>query len=553
MRKFLVLILAFMIAISLFAGCSQKPVDSQDSTKKVEKTDAKEETKPEEPKGPAPGVYPIEGGYEFDYWVEMSNNAAPHYENFGETPFYKKVFENTGVKLNFQHPPIGPNQAKEALNLLIASGDYPDIMEYNWVDNYPGGPAKAMNDGFMLDLTDKIPTYAPALYAYLQSLPQVDRLVKTDEGQRYCFPFMRDVSESDALLVFFGPIIRQNFLDELDMDVPETMDDWYNMLTAFKNDLGVETPLTYQWWMRNSAHNFISAYGVINDFYLDEGEIKFGPVEPEFKDYLVEFNKWFEEGLIDPDIATVDKSQVTAKITGGTCGATLGYTASRLGSWTQSMKEKDPSFKLIGAPHPVLNKGDVPMYGQKDLPFRGLSAIITDKCQDPEVAMIFMDYLYTEEGHMLVNFGIEGESYEWVDDYPTYTDLIMEHPEGWPVNEAMGAYNRANSSGPFVQDVRYFINNYVRSDYQLEAVDIWSKTDVDKHQLPPLSPTPEESEEYAAIMSDINTYRDEMLLKYIFGQESLDTFDDYVTNIKKMGLDRAIELRQAALDRFNAR
>lgn len=71
--------------------------------------------------------------------------------------------------------------------------------------------------------------------------------------------------------------------------------------------------------------------------------------------------------------------------------------------------------------------------------------------------------------------------------------------------------------------------------------------------MPPVTPTSEESREYSAIMNEINTYRDEMVLKFIFGTESLDNFDTYVKNIENMGLDRALEIQRAALERYNAR
>lgn len=71
--------------------------------------------------------------------------------------------------------------------------------------------------------------------------------------------------------------------------------------------------------------------------------------------------------------------------------------------------------------------------------------------------------------------------------------------------------------------------------------------------MPPVTPTSEESKEYSIIMNEINTYRDEMVLKFIFGTESLDNFDTYVKNIESMGLDRALEIQNAALERYNAR
>ena len=62
--------------------------------------------------------------------------------------------------------------------------------------------------------------------------------------------------------------------------------------------------------------------------------------------------------------------------------------------------------------------------------------------------------------------------------------------------------------------------------------------------------TEEEVAEYNSIMTDIQTYVDEYKLKFILGTESLDNFPQFVENIKNMGIERAIEIRQAEYDRY---
>ena len=57
----------------------------------------------------------------------------------------------------------------------------------------------------------------------------------------------------------------------------------------------------------------------------------------------------------------------------------------------------------------------------------------------------------------------------------------------------------------------------------------------------------------ASIMNDIGTYQEEMMLKFIMGVESLDKFDEYIQEIKRMGIDRAIEINQSALNRYKNR
>ena len=71
--------------------------------------------------------------------------------------------------------------------------------------------------------------------------------------------------------------------------------------------------------------------------------------------------------------------------------------------------------------------------------------------------------------------------------------------------------------------------------------------------MPPVTPAAEDSQRYASIMNEVNTYVSEKFVKFVMGQESLDNFDAYVEQIKKMNIEEAVKIQQAALDRYNKR
>ena len=68
-----------------------------------------------------------------------------------------------------------------------------------------------------------------------------------------------------------------------------------------------------------------------------------------------------------------------------------------------------------------------------------------------------------------------------------------------------------------------------------------------------MSYTPEEREVINAKYTEISTFKDEMFDKFIYGNESLDKFDDFVAKINKMGLNDVIKVQQAAYDRYMKR
>ncbi|WP_019424548.1 extracellular solute-binding protein [Paenibacillus sp. OSY-SE] len=479
------------------------------------------------------------------YWASMGN-AGTVMKSFSEMGAYKELEKRTGTKVEFQHPPSG--QEADQFNLMLASGKLPDVIEYSW-GGVAKGPDQAIKEKRILRLNELIEKYAPNLSKVLADRPDLKKLVTTDEGNIYVFPFLRPEQE---LLTFMGPTIRQDWLDKLGLQVPTTIEEWEKMLIAFRdgdpNGNGKKDEIPFL--LRDINVAFVGAYGITDGFYREGEVIKYGPIQPQYKDYVTMLNRWYKEGLLDKDYATTDGKLQDAKMTGNLLGSLVTYNGSGVGRYMNLMKEKDPSFKLVGAPYPTAIPGQKAL-GQADSPFAGVGAAVSASASNPEEIVKWMDYKYGEEGHILFNFGVEGESYKMENGYPKYTDEIMNNPDGLPVAQAMAKYMPVNWSGPFVQDKRY-IEQYIELPEQKEAMKNWLDADRSK-LLPSLTPTSEESSSYASIMADINTYKAEMFDKFIMGAEPIDNFDKFVETIKSMGIEDAIKVQQAALDRFNKR
>ena len=536
-RKCALLMAAAMAATSL-AGCGGSGGSQTAETTKAPETTAAGETAGTVETS-AEFTYPMAAGDKLQYWCDLTTTVSANYANLGDTPFGQGWQKNTGVEIEFLHPPTG--QQKEQFSLILADGNLPDLMEYNWTVDYPGGPEKAIKDGVIIPLNDVIDQYCPNLKKYLEENPDIDRMIKTDEGHYYVFPFIRG---DENLMNTIGLMVRKDWLDELGMEVPTTIDEWHDVLTAFKNEKGCTAPYSFEYTNNQylGADPFVAAFGTNRSFYLgSDGKVHFGATEPGFKDYLATMQQWYSEGLIDPDLATLKNDQVSAKMTNGQAGASMGQAGSRMGTWTTAARTTIPEFTLVPAPVPTLVKGERAEMGYIENPFSGRASVaITTSCKDVERAARLMDWAYGEEGHM------------YFDGYPTYTDEILKNPKGLPVSQAMSAYIRGNYNGPFVQDVRY-LEQYYTLDEQRQTPIVWGECNGAAHTMPPITPTSDESKEFSTIMNEINTYRDEMILKFIFGTESIDNFDTYVKNIDNMGLARALEIENAALDRYNSR
>jgi putative aldouronate transport system substrate-binding protein len=479
------------------------------------------------------------------YWVELYASSTD--VNFGDTPFANALEKETGIQVKYIHPTAG--QVDEQFNIMLASNELPDIIERNWY-HLPGGPQKAIDDNYIISLNDVIGNHAPNLKALLASWTELDKMVKTDSNNYYVFPFVRG---DDMLKTYAGLMLRKDWLDELGLSVPETIDEWYEALTAFKEKKNAAAPFSFLENTNNMTAAISGAYGVKKDFFVENGTVKFGPVEEGYRDYLTTMNKWYNEKLLDNNFAAIDSKTLEANILSGRTGACIGTTGGNLGKWIAPGKENDPGFDLVAAFYPTLNKGDMPRFKQMDWTYSVAgAAAITTACKDVKLAAKLLDYGYSEAGRKLCNYGIEGESYNMIDGYPTYTDLITQNPEGLSMSSILARYARAGSGGPFVQEKEY-MEQYSALPQQRDALNKWVKADAAQYLMPPVSFQSEESGQMANIMSEVNTYIDEMFIKFVIGTEPIEKFDQYVQQVKKLKIDRAIAIQQDALDRYNKR
>ena len=496
------------------------------------------------------GTYPMDTDVELSYWLGLTPNVAAYASSMNDIEFAKYMQEETGVKIKYVHPPAG--QETEKFNLMVASQDLADIVESDW-PGYKGGPSKAIKDKTILPLNEALDKgVSPNLKKFHEENPEIAAQIQTDDGEFYMYPF---VTKDSILQTAMGFMVREDLLKKTGLDKPETIEDWEKMLAAFK-DMGIKAPITLK--LKNaelrSMSAFMGAYGIKSEFYLEGDTVKYGQYEKAYGDWVKMMKKWYDNGWLDSEFTDEDAKRIDALVINGNAGAMGGWNGSVFGKWISAMKTSNPEAKLTPVPYVAQKRGETPLIGHKQLPARGTGAAITSKCKNVEIAVRYLDYGFSEKGHMTYNFGREGVSYEMKDGIPTYTDIITDPDKngGLSTSQAMSKYIRACYNGLFVQDADYIMQMYTTPQQQ-EAMPIWANTQTEKFMMPLVTMTEEENKEYTNIMTDIDVYREEMLFKFVTGQEPIENLNQYFEKLKSMNIERAIQIQQAAYDRYKKR
>jgi len=549
MKKIIPLLLLLTIIFSIAAGCAKQEgtTPTPSGTQKPGTTTGQPGEEPAESAKPGEVKLPlVDDRVEFDIW-SMAFDSGTGLEDANGSDAYQKLEQLTNVHINWQHPSQADTITQ--FNLIVQSQDFPDCFQ-NYVSMYIGGLDKYIDDEIIIDVTELVKSYAPN-YNYVRSAPDVVKGTVTDSGRMPgLFGIKKTLQPS-----WMGPVTRADWLKELGIESPVTMDDYHDMLVKFRDEKNCEVPISVN---NTGLFQLVSqAWGLGVGFYHVDGVVKFGPIEPEFKEYLALMKKWYDEGLIEKDFYTVNGSRAYD----------TSYTLTgRVGVWNVAynfmqtnlmLSAEDPTYDLAAIPCPVFNKGDIREIGletyiQVDR-FQGNIAAITTQCKDPVTLVRWFDYLFTEEGGILGSYGIENLSFVFNEEgKPEFTELVYNNPDGLAAFTAMNRYAMSPNQVMLYDWERELLPNMYPQ--ALEAPRIWDANYEDKRTLPSMmSITSEESQEYASIMNDVNTLINETIVTFIIGSKSLDEFDDFVNTVKALRIDDAIAIQQAALDRYNNR
>lgn len=497
------------------------------------------------------------GSVEFTYATNDNYYTPRSYAQ--NLPVWKEIEKRTGIKIKWDVT-ADWEQYSTAMGTRLAAGrSLPDMLRL------PDGwdPVRAGGEGLVVALNDHInEKTAPNLAKYLDDFPDIRRLITAPDGNIYSLPSdVKDAAFSDP----FGLLIRQDWLEKLSLAEPETLDDWYHVLKAFKtkdpggNGKKDEVPLVAGNSPQSAVLMFGNAFGLHLGYsggrYVDDkGKFHDEWTDSRTRDLLVWLNKLYKEGLIDPQYYQSDIDMAVQKVTRNVAGAGIDFTnrAVQYNRAQQHAGQTEANWVITKPPKSDLIKEPYyEMYG----PVSTWSSVTKD-CKHPDLAVTWLDYIFaSDEGNTLVTYGLEGETYTvGKGGRLQFTKWVSDNPKGLDPNSALRYYG-AQPNTPWIRastgPLSEFAWDVTRTDPKwLKSAEKAAPYMVPAY--PPILATVKESKDLAALTADMNTYRDETLLKFVLGQKPINkaSWDEYVSTMDGMGLSKVIAIQQQQYDRY---
>lgn len=527
--KFIWAVLAIAILTSMISACTIQNTGSSEATTTAKGTTSSAGTSSEKViENFKPTGYPIVS--EKITLKVMGKHNVGMLDNWNDIAFFKYMEEITNIHLEFDV--LVDEAFEQKRSLAFASGDLPDLFfkcAFKMADEQKYG-----SQGLIVPLNDLIDEYAPSIKECFEKYPLTLQETQHLSGDIYSLPYIGQQSSYPAYF------INEKWIKDLGMTMPDNLDDYYKVLKAFKeNDLNGngeldEIPMTGavtntdQTSLLDFVQNFglLFGSGAAARFFVDDGVVKYSPVQPEYKQAMIYLNRLFEEDLLDNNIFTQDNAQVKAKGQAhqiGVVNCWAGYT--RVGN------DLDHEYVAL---EPFEANGKKVWHGNTGIG-RGYCAI-TNKNKYPEATIRWLDYLYTEEGSILAKAGKEGVDWDWNDDGTWLPKLN----EGETEVQWNGRVNLINGG-----EAPYLYNTKFAMKYKLLPIDIhyWESRDrLDKYAIvpfPTVYPDEEQIKEISTLSADIDPYVVQMLARFVTGDADPEKdWDGYVNTLNKMNLGR---------------
>lgn len=553
-----------LCALMSFPACSAHSAESTGQTSNESTTASTKADKPEESGS--------KGGEKttLKFWAVKEDTV----EDMNTNEYIKWVEEECNVDIEFEQ--ASSAEPLQKLNLSLASGSYPDV--YYAGNRVMSGMIlnstlmKYGGAGIFLPLNDMIEQYGVNTQKLLNDVDYIKTAITMPDGNIYALPSYSEIYHCRYSNKLW---IDQTWLDNLQLKMPTTTDEYYEVLKKFKEedangngDPNDEIPLAgcIDGWYSDPSLFLMNAF-IYEDagqrLMIEDGKIVSTANKEEYRDGLRYVNKLYSEGLLYSE--------------------SYSQTAEQMKSMT-SMSPNIVGSLTVGAPMGVMDGNSelykncvtvAPLAGPKGVRFasyfgygdlRPGAYIITSSCKNPDVAFQLADFMYSDEASVRLRQGVR--DVDWRDAKEgemTFDGKSAQYSRLTPlITNGAAQNNNMGNTGLFQETNDSFIGAWavgegfdIRSMDGIEQLLMEQTVPYDGFEpektVPPMIFTDEENSEVSIIETEVVKLIKEQRALFIMGQKNLDSdWESYVSALDQLGLPRMIEIYNTAYTRMNS-
>lgn len=482
------------------------------------------------------------------YFTAEYNNYSKE-SQYTDWPVLKEIEKRTNTKITWEM--YARDVYDTTVQTILASGsNLPDII---W--QVQGADNLLLND-VTIDLAPYIKGgKAPNLKKLFEDYPEAASFNSMDDGRISSVPYMIDDVKDNA----FSISMKKSWLDALQLQVPTTIDEFTNVLTAFRdkdpNGNGKKDEIPFMTRNFNWFKYFGPSFGIksnTDDWYFyadDNNKVYCTATTPEYKNYISWINMLYNEKLVNRSaLETPDAvSDIVAALTDKTnpfVGTILWNSYNVMYSWN-----KEPFGGFVSV-LPPKGPGVAKVEASPRSAANG-NMVVTKASKNPDAAVRYIDFNYSEEGITLSGYGIENDSYKIVDGKKVMTDKLKTNttgnpdwymPEGYGIKTHMTVYEW----DPWGQVVGWKDENYKDNDAIVSLFTakpfFWKNFRVNSAERVIRD----------NMWPDIETYIDENMLQFATGIKPMTEWDAFTKELtEKYKINEIIEgYIQPAYDRY---
>lgn len=500
-------------------------------------------------------------------WIEGGADI-----DWEQNRFVKEIEEKSNIKLQIISTPL--SDALQKRNLMLASGDYPDLILTDWPTVFTKSDIMqyGVKEGVLLPITDYIDKYGNNMKRIFEYNPSYrDRCVAPD-GEIYGFARFSECYHCSAYPKIY---LRQDWMDKLGLKMPETTEELREVLRAFVNDdpngngkkdeIGMLGATTWN-TMVEYALMGMSFQTVKPDFWLSLGadgkSVEFSPSTDAYREGLRYIKSLYDEGLIDGASFTQKEDQLAQTVR--TEPHVVGmYVCDHAG---MGYDNNDPveaeNYQIlipVAGPDGFRRQGQNANEGE----VQGFHAVITDVCKYPEAAFRLIDeFFYDDDYNMERKYGERGLGWDYC---PEGTKNVFGGDARYIVNSLTEDQNAEIGKGtmmvgpqadlapfrlsmlPEVDDIYQPGNYEQRITLDTQKVEQYiPKERLDYTVFIPL----DMADDYAEIQTNLNSFVRMATVQFITGERDIETgWDQYLSELDSYRVDRYIEIYKAAAGR----